>query len=858
LPLLVGREAELAALRQALAQALRGQRQVVLVSGEAGLGKTTVVDAFLATLAPDLAPEPPLWVGWGQCLAHYGAGEAYLPVLDALGRLGREPGHARLLTLLRQYAPTWVGQLPALFPAAAREAGPHQGLGATRERMLREVAECLEAVSAEQPLVLVLEDLHWSDHATLDLLTWLARRREPARLLVLGTYRPVEVIMQGHPLQAVKQELVQHGQCREVCLEGLSEVDVAAYLTAHFPGSAVAATLAGVLARRTGGQPLFMVQTVDAWVQQGWVVEVAGQWEAQVAVDTVETGVPESVRQMIAHQCDGLPPVAQAVLEAASVVGAEFSAAAVAAGLETAVEQVEEQCEALVRRGQFLRGGGGEAWPDGTVAGRYGFAHALYQQVVYDRLPVGRRMQLHRRIGLRQEVGYGARASAHAAELAIHFERGHNAERAVRYRQQAAENALRRYAYQEAIGHLTRGLALLQTLPDTPERTQHECDFQLALAQAYAATAGWGALETVHAYTRAGELCRPGQDPTQRLRVLRGLSGVHTFRGELRQAREVCATYLRLTKARQEPELLLVGHQHLGQILYWCGDFAAAWAHLEQAIALSALPRPQAMLRVSPYDPGVVGHSYAALVLWVLGYPAQALQQSRVALTLAQELSHPFSLAWALHSTAVLHCHRRDVHAVEAWSAQVLARAHEQGFAQHIATGTLLQGWVLTAQGQHAEGLARLRQGLAAYGATGAEVGLTDYLALLVDACGTAGHIEEGLMVLTEALALVGKHGEHFHEAELYRLKGELLLAHAPANPREAETCLQQALAVARRQQAKSLELRAATSLSRLWQQQGKRDEARELLAPIYGWFTEGFDTADLQEAQALLAALQG
>src|SRR5262245_30326776 len=270
-PLLVGREPELATLRQALAQALRGQRQVVLVNGEAGLGKTTVVDAFLATLAPEL----PLWVGWGQCLAHYGAGEAYLPVLDALGRLGREPGHARLLTLLRQYAPTWVGQLPALFPAADWEAGPPQGLGATRERMLREVAECLEAVSAEQPLVLVLEDLHWSDHATLDLLTWLARRREPARLLVLGTYRPVEVIMQGHPLQAVKQELVQHGQCREVRLEGLSEVDVAAYLTARFPGNTVAATLAGVLARRTGGQPLFMVQTVDAWVQQGWVVEVA-------------------------------------------------------------------------------------------------------------------------------------------------------------------------------------------------------------------------------------------------------------------------------------------------------------------------------------------------------------------------------------------------------------------------------------------------------------------------------------------------------------------------------------------------------------------------------------------------------
>jgi type II secretory pathway predicted ATPase ExeA len=247
-PLLAGREAEVATLRQALAQALRGQRQVVLVTGEAGLGKTTVVDAFVATLTSD----PPLWVAWGQCLAHYGAGEAYLPVLDALGRLGRVPGHAQLLALLRQYAPTWVGQLPALFSAAELEAVQRQVLGATRERMLRELAEALEAMSATQPLVLILEDLHWSDHATLDLLSWLARRREPARLLVVGTYRPVEVIIHGHPLQAVHQELALRGQCVGVRLEGLSEAEVTAYLTARFPGSSVAAQLAGMLHRLTG------------------------------------------------------------------------------------------------------------------------------------------------------------------------------------------------------------------------------------------------------------------------------------------------------------------------------------------------------------------------------------------------------------------------------------------------------------------------------------------------------------------------------------------------------------------------------------------------------------------------------
>jgi DNA-binding winged helix-turn-helix (wHTH) protein len=414
-PLLVGREAELQALHQWLERVLQGQRHVVFVTGETGIGKTTVVDAFLGTMTGAAPP----WVAWGQCMAPYGAGEAYLPVLDALGRLCRTPGHEHLVALLGQYAPTWLVQMPALLSPAALEGMQHKVLGASRERMLRELAEALEVVTAEQPLVLVLEDLHWSDHATLDLIAWLARRREPARLLLLGTYRPVEVLVHEHPLQALKQDLALHRQCVELCLEGLNEAAVAAYLTARFPGGSLPAGLVRMLYRRTEGQPLFMVQAVDAWVQQGWVTEVAGEWVMQVGLEAVATGVPESVRQMILQQFDGLCPAEQGVLEAASVVGVEFTTAAVAAGVESTMEPVEERCEALVRRGQFLRGCGVEEWPDGTVAGRYAFLHALYQQVVYQQVPVGRRMQIHRRLGMREEAGYGERASEHAAELAM-------------------------------------------------------------------------------------------------------------------------------------------------------------------------------------------------------------------------------------------------------------------------------------------------------------------------------------------------------------------------------------------------------------------------------------------------------
>jgi predicted ATPase len=274
-PLLVGREVELGKLQGWLEKALQGKRQIVFVTGEAGIGKTTVVDAFMERAAA----EGGLWIGRGQCLEHYGAGEAYLPVLEALGRLCRGPGGERLIALLEQHAPTWLVQMPALLNPVDLEALQRKVQGATRERMLREMAEAMEALTAERPLVLVLEDLHWSDHATLDLISMLAQRREPARLLVIGTYRPEEVAASGHPLKTVKQALQLHGQCEELRLELLTEAAVAQYLTARFAGNQAPTKLARMVHRRTDGNPLFMVNMVDHMVRQGWVVEVDGRWE---------------------------------------------------------------------------------------------------------------------------------------------------------------------------------------------------------------------------------------------------------------------------------------------------------------------------------------------------------------------------------------------------------------------------------------------------------------------------------------------------------------------------------------------------------------------------------------------------
>ncbi len=866
-PSIVGREAELEQLHGWLEQARGGERQIVFVTGEPGIGKTAVVDTFLA----DAAAAGGLWLGHGQCIDHYGAGEAYLPVLAALGQLGREPGQDRLITLLRQQAPTWLVQLPALLSAVDLEALQRQTLGATRERMLREMAEALEVLTAERPLVLVLEDLHWSDAATLNLLAFVARRRQPARLLVIGTYRPVEVIVRAHPLKAVKQELQLHGYCAELPLRLLTAAAVGEYLAGRFPVHLLPAALARMLHQRTEGNPLFIVAMVDEWVAQGVIAPADGQWALQRGVEEAAGRVPESLHQLIEQQRERLSPEEQRVVEAASVAGAEFSAAAVAAGVEAEVVDVEARCEGFVRRNYWLQVRGIEEWPDGTVAARYGFLHSLYQEVMYERVTAGRRVRLHQRIGEREESAYGERAGEIAAELAVHFERGREYRRAVRYRQLAGENALRRSAHVEAISHFTRGLEVLQTLPDTPERMYQELRLQITLGVSLMVTKGFAAAEVATAYTRARELCRQVGDTPQLFPALSGLWIFYFNRAELRTARELGEQLFSLAQRVQDPAHLLPAYRALGISLAVRGEFASAREHLEHGIALYDPPQHRSLALLYGQDPGVECLSHAAWVLWHLGYPQQALQRSHEALTLARELSYPSNLAFALGLTSWLHQFRREGHLTRERAEVLIALSSEQGFPQWLAGGTMLRGWALAEQGQMEEGIAQMRQGLAVHLATGGKITQPYWLALLAEVYGKAGQTEEGLTALAEALAAVDKTGECHHEAELYRLKGELSLQSGVRGPRsevtkpqtptpnpqsEAEACFLKAIEIARRQQAKSLELRAVMSLSRLWQQQGKKKKARQLLAEIYGWFTEGFDTKDLQEAKVLLAAL--
>ena len=381
-------------------------------------------------------------------------------------------------------------------------------------------------------------------------------------------------------------------------------------------------------------------------------------------------------------------------------------------------------------------------------------------------------------------------------------------------------------------------------------------------------------------YTRARELCQQVGETRQLFPVLFGLRTFHQVRGEFLTARELGEQLLGLAQREQDPALLMEAYRALGSTLFHLGEFGAAQAHLEQGLTLYDAQRHHShVFLYGGIEPGVFGLSYAALVLWHLGYPDQALQKSEAARTLAQELSHPFSLAAARVYAAMSHQLRRERALTQEWAEAGITLAREHGFPVWLGQGTVLQGWALAEQGQSEEGITQIRQGLATRQAVGAGIFQSYYLALLAEAYGKAGQAEEGLAALAEALTVVDKSGERFYEAELYRLKGQLTLetsleesrtspkqssqvsSHKPQVPNtqwqaEAEACFQKAIEIAQRQQAKSLELRAAMSLARLWQQQDKREEARQLLADIYGWFTEGFDTPDLQEAKTLLEEL--
>jgi len=643
----VGRRRELDQLLARYRTATKGKRQIVFLSGEPGIGKTTVVNAFCRRLRDyNDTHGQPLQIARGQCIEQYGAGEAYLPVLEALEQLAQSDADRLAVNALRQHAPTWLRQFPALLDAAEFEEIDRRASGATRERMLREAVNAVEQICRDTTLLLVLEDLHWSDYSTLDFVSYLAQRANEARLMLIATFRPIEVYAQAHPLKNVVTELKARGQCSELSLDCLDQRAVEDYVTARFSGRENAPKLnelAAAVHHRTDGHPLFMINVAD-YIEG---LDFAG------VPDSILASTPDTVRDLIAKQFARLSNDERHVLEAASVAGVEFSAASVAAAVDQAsLDDIEGFCSSLAERKSFLVEHGESRWPDGIISTRYAFIHALYQNVIYFALPVGRRARLHERIARREENAWGERSQEIAAELAAHFEAARTIKAAVDYYTLAGDKAVRGWADREAIDLFTRALDLLRSEHDTPDRRERELGLLIALGVPLIHVRGYAAEDVGRVYARARELQHDVGESAQILPILWGLWLYFVVRGEHHTAFDV-ANQLRDAE-RIESERFPVAHYAWGCSAFWRGSTVDACASFLRVVDFYSPESDVPRINLYSQDPKVVSLLYHGWALWIRGYPDQALASCEEALVWADELRHPFTRVFALTFFAVL------------------------------------------------------------------------------------------------------------------------------------------------------------------------------------------------------------
>jgi class 3 adenylate cyclase/predicted ATPase len=840
----VGRTAEFETLCQALERAGAGRGQVVALVGEPGVGKSRLFWEFThSRRTVD-------WLTLESGSVSYGKATPYLPLIDLLKayfkitdrddqREIREKVIGKLLTLDRVLEPTLPAFLTLLDvevedPSASSGQAQWQNLDPAqrRQRTLDAVKRLLLRESQVQPLLVVIEDLHWIDSETQALLDSLIESLPTARLLLLVNYRPE----------------YQHGwgsktYYTQLRIDPLPPESAEELLESLLGSDSNLGPLKQLLISRTEGNPFFLEESIRTLVETKFLAGERGNYGLEKTLES--TQVPATVQAVLAARIDRLSPDEKRLLQSAAVIGKD-----VRLGL---LQAIADQSEEEISRG-LIRLQGAEFLYETSLFPEveYTFKHALTHEVAYGSVLQDRRRVLHGRIVESIERLYPDRLAEQYELLAHHESRAELWGKAVTYLHGAGRKATTRFAYKEAVSYFEQALDAVKRLPESRRTLEQAINIRVDLGPALIAMKGFAAPEVVQTYTQAREMCQRFGDTPQLFTVLWGLSRAHNYLGGMQVARELGEQLLVLAKRAQDPPLILEAHHTLWATLFSLGEFTAAQDHYQQGIAIYD---PQQHARHASlyggHDPGVCGLRHASQMLWLLGYPDQALQRSKDALALAQKLSQPSSVSFALYFSAWVHQHRGERQAVQERIEATITLATEQGFTRWIVQGAILQGWLLAEQGKGREGILQLRQQRA--------VSMRERphdAVLLADAYRKEGQVKEGLTVVIEELDRTHISDERYYEAELYRLKGELLRAQSVADEREAETCFQNALQVARSQSAKSLELRAAMSLSRLWQRQGKTAEAQQLLGDIYGWFTEGFDTADLKQAKALLEEL--
>jgi predicted ATPase len=835
----VGRQTEIEALGRALGRAGGGGGQIVTVIGEAGVGKSRLFYEFTHSHRTQG------WLVLESGSVSYGKATAYLPIIDLLKAYFRIEGHddhrhirekvtGKLLTLDEGLRPLLSPFLTLLDVAVDDEAWQALDPSQRRRRTLDAVKTLLLRESAVQPVAVVFEDLHWIDGETQVFLDSLVESLPTARILLLVNYRPEY----GHDWGS--KTFYTQRRIDPLPAESADEL-----LVAMLGEDVALAPLRETLIERTAGNPFFLEESVRTLVEAGTLSGAPGAYQLAAEGATIE--MPATVQGVLAARIDRLPADNKRLLQTAAVIGKDVPYDLLLAIAETPEEELRRGLSEL-QTAEFVYET--RLFPDPE----YTFKHALTHEVAYGSLLRERRRELHRAIAEAIEAASAARPTKQFERLAHHYTEAGLTEQAVDYWQRAGQRAIERSANAEAVANLSRGLDLLEDLPETPDRARQELAIQLGLGVGVMAVDWAGAPAVGQAYTRACALCRDVGEPADRFAALWGLWRHRRNVGEYPAARALADELSDLAERQGDAAFSIEAHHAQWTTRLYIGEFVECREHAEQAIAVYDARKHHAQtFRFGGHDPCVCGHSTAAISLCVLGYPDQAVAQLEVGLSLAHELHHPETLASVLGEGVNVHLLRREFDVAKERGVMALEVMREHGFSEHFATAALVDGWTAAAAGQVEEGIASLREGLAARRSAGITTVDPHALGYFIDSLARTNHADEGMTVLENAFVSSSHSGMTYWDAELHRLKGVLLLALSDGNDAEAEACFKQAIEIARGQSAKSFELRAAMELARLWQGQGKRSEARELLAPVYGWFTEGFDIADLKGAKAQL-----
>jgi class 3 adenylate cyclase/predicted ATPase len=817
---MVGRDQELALLLERWAQAKAGEGQGVLLVGEAGIGKSRISRALL-----DAVTEERHFRVRYQC-SPYHTDSALWPVIQQLnyaaGLTADDPLEARLDKLEalldraggRDAAPL-IADLLAL-DGGARYGAIDLAPQAQRAQTLEALVQQMLGLAARQPVLVALEDAHWIDPTTLEMIEQGLDRIAAARVLLLLTSRPDrQPALAAHP-HVTRLTLNRLGRAG-------AETIVARLGGNRLPGATIDAIIA-----RTDGVPLFVEELTKAVLETG------------------EASIPASLHDSLMARLDRIPEVKE-VAQIAASIGREFKYTLLAAVVDRAEPDLQSALDQLVASELIFRRG---RPPDA----RYTFKHALVQDAAYQSLLKGRRQHLHARIAEILEQRFPDTVETEPELFARHYTAAGLTEAGVHYWERAGARATERSAFVEAINHYRKGLELLSALSDGPARNQLELSLQMGLGDAFSWMRGFAAAEVEAAYSRAHDLSRQMGETPELFRILWGLWHFFIIRGDLAKAQELSQEVAQLGLRLQDASLVPHVHRTLGETFLWRGEFAAAQRESSKCLA-AGLPPPKPIPGVQ--DPPVMCGLWLALALWHLGYPDQALAHVDAVVERARESALSGDLGAALLVAAWVRLLRREARTAREFAETALRFNEERGHAFHVAMSAVLLGSTLVAEEHDESGLAKIRDGTAASGATGAGIFQPWYLALLAAAHAQLGDPKAGLAALAEAETRLSQSGERWPEAEIHRLKGQLVLASLGADMAVAEGCFLRATEIAQSQQARSLQLRAATSLARLWADQGKRTEAHDLLAPIYDWFTEGFETADLKDAKALLDELR-